>query len=396
MQDIKNTANKTTNPLIFLASVLKPLDDIRMYGKLALGVRYCLPQTSIHLFGRSVTMPKSMPDGFHTHPLRLGRRWGWRRLWAWWQFWRTLRRLRPQVVVVCALELLPWACLYKYWVGCEVVYDMQENYSHNLRYGRTYPYLWRKPLTWLIETLERMVYPSLAQLWLAEYCYAEEIPWISGGIGNTKAPVFILPNKALVEMHKTPATVSEKKLNLVCTGTLSEPYGITEAIAQTLALSSAGYPVQLYLVGYAPQEMYAQKLHSLAAQYPELIYWIREGDGTQPVPHGRCMAYMQAADWVLLPYRLTSNLRARIPTRMYEALALGKPMLITHNEAWSQFLTQYPASRSCFTDWQEAPEQLWNKIYPPPKKAKPLKEALWGEAEYLTLQQATKHWTLSF
>ena len=67
--------------------------------------------------GRASTLVHATPpSGATLHPICSGSRLSVERLAAQWRYWRLLRRLQPDLVVVHAPELLPLTLLWQ-WLG---------------------------------------------------------------------------------------------------------------------------------------------------------------------------------------------------------------------------------------------------------------------------------------
>ena len=118
--------------VILLASVLKPLDDTRMFGKFGCTLAG-RPDTVVHVAGREAPRPASAPANLHTHTLLRGTRLSWARLQAQARYWQLLQQVQPQLVVVHAPELLPLTLLWQALGRRQFLYDVRENYALNIR-----------------------------------------------------------------------------------------------------------------------------------------------------------------------------------------------------------------------------------------------------------------------
>jgi hypothetical protein len=332
-----------------LASVLKPLDDTRMYEKFACTLAADFDE--VHVLGFPAPLPAGAPPNVHFHALpsfgraEAGR---WRAGLA---LWALLRRIRPQAVVVHAVELLPFAAAFRAAAGqgVRVVYDIRENYAQNIWQQRVYPRPWNFLLALAVRAVEWACRPWLDGLCVAERCYAQDM---------------LLARRAVVAENKyagpPPAPcLGGRRLQgwkLAYVGSISELYGIREAVAWCEALRAQA-PVSLHITGYCGDARLRGWLEGQAAAKD----WIRlEGIG-RLVPHARVLAAMQEADACLLPYRPHPSTRDCLPTKLYECLALGIPMFVQENARWEAACA--PAGGAVMVDFGKLPRagdaQAW-------------------------------------
>lgn len=223
MQEIKKRR-------IVLASVLKPVDDTRMYGKLAASVASTFETHVIGYPSRSETqhtspfpadnaritetisspnetIPRvSSPLGtpgtsgdpvnattsidarrhalpvnkafIRQHALPHIRRLGIGRLLTPFRILRKVLRLRPAVLIVCTPELLPIAMLARIGCRCRVIYDVQENYWQNIWYGQTWKAMAKPFVAFFIRLVEHSTAPFVSHFFVAEECYAKELSFV--------------------------------------------------------------------------------------------------------------------------------------------------------------------------------------------------------------------------
>ena len=210
---------------IAFASILKPVDETRMYEKMGLS----LDQTNkyeINIIGFS-TKNVFAPETITLYPLYSHSRLSFKRLWAPLKCLKILVKVKPKVIVSNTPELLIVTIIYKILFGGKIIYDIRENYHSNITYTHTYPRLLRPVLARLVRGLEQVSRPFIDHFFLAERSYAAALRF-------TKNKRTIIENK-----FKGKGRPSVKKrtghhdLSLVYTGTIAENYGILEAINLT-------------------------------------------------------------------------------------------------------------------------------------------------------------------
>lgn len=330
--------------LILLASVLKPVDDPRMLGKFArtlaaLGAR-------VAVAGRAGAA-SPLPAGISQHLIFWGGRLSLGRLAAQARYWRLLGQLRPALVVVHAPELLPLTLLWRaLGRNRQFIYDIRENYALNVSTQGVYRGLVRRWLASGLRWVEGLAARRAAALTLAEASYAAELRFL-GLLPPSR--VVVLENKYQPAPYEQLPTAprllpaADEPLCLLYSGTISELNGLRAAIGLAKALH-AGWPggAQLTIIGFC------QRPELLT----ELARWQAQGlpiklvGGATAVPHAAIVAEIKRSHLGLALYELhPSTWRCR-PTKLFEYLAHGLPVLIPKNPLWEALLAEHDAGLS--------------------------------------------------
>ncbi len=353
--------NQTSSLKIVVASVLKPIDDIRMYHKIGRTLLSHLPKAELHVFAYypSKKMIPSSPSHkvffyrlFGRGRLHLSRLWVNFRLVYW------LTKLRPDCLIITTWELIPTALWLNFFYGTALIYDVQENYAYNLRYTQVYPRYLRVALASFVEGLERLLLLCKPFFLFAEQCYISQKPKMR--------PYLLLENKCLqseissIETQTLLANTEKKILRLLYCGTISKDYGIFDLMNWAEALHQAGEAFELEIIGYAPS----------ANTQIQLKEWAKDKDYIHlqaidaPVAHFEIMQAIYQAAIVMMPYQVNQSYAQRIPTKFFECLALKKMMCISPNPFWEDYLANYTTASTCFIDFKQ-PYQArlhWQKI----------------------------------
>jgi len=334
-----------STPLILLASVLKPVDDPRMTGKLArtlavMGIR-------VAVAGQASRVPASTPAtgaAINQHPIFRGGRLSWARLAAQGRYWRLLRRRRPALVIVGAPELLPLTLLWqRLGRGRVFLYDIRENYALNVRTQGVYGGLVRQALAAGLRWVEGRAARAAAAVLLAEASYADELPFLWA---LPAGQVLVLENKYQPAPDEVLPTTARARpaptepLRLLYSGTISVLNGVREAVALTRALRGV-WPggAELTIIGFCQQPDLLVELQAMAAE----AGWLTLIGGAELVPHGRIVAEIGRAHLGLLPYQPhPSTWRCR-PTKLFEYLAHGLPVLVPDNPLWTELVNTHGA-----------------------------------------------------
>ena len=360
------------NLVVLLASVLKPVDDTRMRGKFAETLTE-RPYTRVHVAGRG---PVGFSDGradefrgVYLHRIFDGHRLSLGRLGAQRRYWQLLRHLRPALVIVHAPELLPLTLLWQaLGRGRRFLYDIRENYALNVATQQVYRGNVRRWLAAGLRWVEARAARRAAAVILAEASYADELPFLRAlppgrvvVLENKYQPLLEEPSRTrplapgLVRSggspsaftsspHPLPLPPLTEPLRLLYSGTISELNGVWEAVALARGLRSA-WPggAQLTMVGFCQQPALLRQLQQQVARHSA---WLTLVGGAELVPHARIVAEIGRSHLGLLPYRPHPSTERCRPTKLFEYLACGLPVVATPNPLWQQLLTRHGAGLS--------------------------------------------------
>jgi hypothetical protein len=318
---------------IALASVLKPPDDVRMYEKLGktLSERY-----EVHLLGLRTTN-LTQDESVNFHPIFQKKK-KWMRVFASITFLKKIRTLKPDFLIICAVELLPVAFFYCLFTSCKLMYDVQENYVYNVLYQDVY----KKPFKYFLAAgIRLMEWGSRAmvkQYFLAEKTYQEEFSF-------TKGKHIILENKAVIPsyLNADNQIIIKNKIPklIVYSGTISKVYGALDALNFVLKWRELDKEICLLFIGRFGEVEVAEKIQKYVSEYPENFRLI---GGNEWVSHLQILETLKKADLAILPYQPNRSTKNCIPTKLYECLAMGVPMLIRQNSLWEEVCLPYQAA----------------------------------------------------
>jgi glycogen(starch) synthase len=316
-----------------------------MYGKFARTLAGFLPSASrVWVAGRQASTPLAPPNVRFT-ALFQGSRLSLGRLAAQVRYWRLLQRVQPTLVVVHAPELLPLTLLWQ-WLGAgrQFIYDIQENYGLNIRSQGVYPAGVRQALAYLLRRAETIVAHRAAALVLAEASYATELPYLAQ---LPASKVLLLENKYQPQPGEAlppfapPTPPTYKPLRLLFSGTISELNGVREAIALARALQAEWLGgVHLTIIGFCQQPALLAELQQLAAAEAA---WLTLIGGAELVPHAQLVAEIGRSNVGLLPYRPHISTERCRPTKLFEYLAHGLPVVVPANPLWTELVQVHGA-----------------------------------------------------
>ncbi|QCR21659.1 glycosyltransferase [Pontibacter sp. SGAir0037] len=320
---------------IVITSLLKPVNDTRLYEKLALSLNK-LEGANVHIAAYQAPAPEQLPPGIFLHPIFSFKRLSLGRAAAQIKFFRFLLQVKPQLIIVSTHELLLVSYTYCKFHNCRMVYDIRENYALNLRTQHIYSGSIKQLLAFGVEQAEQLTAPAVSHFLVAERSYVQELPFLSNRFT-------VLENKYQPDKgYHTPATpvlLPQDTLKLLYTGTISEVYGIFEAVALADMLWQTKRNIHLTIIGYCARQETYHKLQ-LAIQNKPYITLI---GGNRLVPHSQIIEQIRMADLGLLPYRPNESTFRCIPTKIYEYAAHALPFLIQANPYWQALVERYNA-----------------------------------------------------
>lgn len=328
--------NKTR---ILLSSVLKPINDNRMFEKLGLSLSK-LPETEVHICGFKAPVPAA-PANVFFYPLNYFSRLSLTRLSAQFKYFCLLFRVKPQVIIIGTHELLLISLLYKLTYACHLIYDVQENYYLNISRQPVYPRFIRHLIAAIIRTNEILASCFIKAFFVAEESYVQELPF--------------LKNKYLVLQNKYKPSAQAKVTGYTCTGkvilpesrhirllysgTISELNGIYEAIELCELLYKINPAYTLTIIGNWHLTETGRKVRAFIKNKP----YINLIGGDYLVPHTQIIEAVGTSHVGLLPYHPHVSISRCIPTKLFEYLANALPMIIRQNVYWDNIINSYQA-----------------------------------------------------
>jgi hypothetical protein len=325
MQEIKKTR-------IVIASVLKPVDDTRMFEKMGLSLA-STGEAEVHIIGYPST-GKPVSNNVHLHPLKRFSRVSVKRITAAWSIALMFIRLKPAVVVVTTHELLLGAILVKFLRGSRVIYDVHENYFRNIAYTNSFPALVRWVIALHVRFKEITAGIFVDHYILAERGYAQEL----GFIGTKKTIIENKVKRPAGLLQHTNRTVTGS--NLLFSGTLAETTGVFKAIELATELHNVDHTIHLTIIGYSAKPDVRTKIRE-AAKGKTFINLI----GIDVlVPHDEIIKAIQGADLGVIAYPFNKSTENSIPTKLYEYLGFTLPIALIDHKPWVELCEPWNAA----------------------------------------------------
>ena len=352
---------------VVLASLLKPIDDPRMFEKIGVSMAET-NKYAINIIGFSTKNKVSHPN-IRFHPIFNFRRKSLQRLLAPLRYWQKLLQLKPEVIIVNSHDLLIVSCAFKILFGSKILYDVQENYKRNIIWSSDLPKPFRLLAAYAVRGKENLCSRMIDHFFAAERCYMNECSFITSNALILENKALLLPGKEVVQENS-----SIRSLKLIYSGTIAETYGVFDCIELADQFTHQGLDCQLTIIGYCPRRDTLQKVREMAVIRP----YIRLLGGEGPVPHEQILEELQKTDFALISYRLNPSNEGCFPTRIWECLAYKVPMLMKKEHPWGYLLDEYEAGYAI--DFHHPP------VLPPPPllsfyRKKPIPSSFYWEYE---------------
>ncbi len=316
---------------IVLASVLKPVNDSRMFEKIgqSLASGY-----EVHIIGtRSKANIQYSPIVFH--PLPSSPRLSFTRIVAPLRILKRFFFIKPDLIILSTHELIWVALAAKLFWGSKIIYDVRENYFLNILHTDAFPRLLRIFIACYVRFKEWITSPLIDIFFLAEAGYEKELGFV------TKKKL-ILENKVKKMLPTIGKKWSEQdgNIHLLFSGTLAQTTGVFNAIELATKLYTLNKKIRLLIIGYSP-------LRSVNKAITDLIQgkdFIRFIGGPNLVPHSEILEAIGASDFGIVAYPPNLSTQNTIPTKLFEYMGYRLPILLINYAPWLTFCQQYTAA----------------------------------------------------
>ena len=314
------------NAKIIIAGTLKPVSEPRSYKKIATSLARLGYQVDI--IGAYPSADKT-PNAIFLHPHNYTRR-GLKRFLLPWKIFRKITKIKPDILIVNTHELLLIGSIFRVLFRKRLIYDIRENYNYNLRYQGIYP----EPIGWLLGSYVRfkeiIFSPFVDYFFLAEDCYRKEIGFI-----KTRKHL-VLENKYIPE-KLINFKEGNHSVEFLMSGTISILYGALEALKFISYFSPEKY--SMYIIGHCPSPALRTTLESNAQELDNLTVSL----SADPVPHEELLEAINQNTVGILPYQANKSTKNKLPTKLFEYIGMGIPVLISPNSLWQRIIDQYKA-----------------------------------------------------
>lgn len=300
-----------------IASVLKPVDDVRTYWKFSQSMAKT-NKYEVNIIGNEGKKEAAEENiTFHSHAI--GRN-DWLKRWLVREMILfKILKLKPDLLVISTHELINTAVIIKLITKCKVVYDIQENHTANLKYIN--PSIFRKVLAILLQMKEYLSRYFIDEYWLAEACYKSELPFIGDSYS-------IIENKA---GYQPGETKKWKPINMIFSGTVSHYSGVENCLKLFFEIHKEEPETTLHIIG----QVHDPELHQWLVAQQSINKNIQLVLSEKPVPHDDILASLSKANFGVIGYIPNQVNRNKMPTKLYEYSRYRLPYVVQENTRWS-------------------------------------------------------------
>ncbi len=275
---------------------------------------------TVHLVAQRST--SAVVDGIRVHALpEVSRRWARLKLQV--PMYRIARSIPAAVYHIHDPELIPLAWVLKRTTGASVIYDMHEDYAARVGVeGRLLRVLER----WCFRWVDHLVYANAAHRSI-----------VSGAlVPATRIPNYpVAPDERKAPPHCRPRRV-------LYTGVMANQggRGLSNliALARHLHNDTHGWRMRLAGVCYVDADRVCAE-RAIASQ--GLAETIERVGWSEYVPHDELEPHYPASDVGLMLAMPHPNMHTKVPTKFYEYLHHGLPILCSDFPLWRSFIERH-------------------------------------------------------
>jgi len=313
---------------IVLASVLKPVDDTRMFEKMGMSLADSVTY-EVTIIGYP-SMHKVVYPNIHFIAHKNFKRISIGRLLAPLQVLKETLQVKPEALIINTHELLIVAILNRILFGTKICYDIQENYFRNLLHTSAFPPVLKTILACWVRLKEKLLVPFFHWSFLAEKAYEKEMHFFG-------KKYTIIENKVVVPKDFKRKKREDRFITLLFSGTLAESTGVFQAIDLAKRLHADEEKIHLKIIGYCAQSMTHQQIQESIEDDPyiELI------GGDVLVPHTQILKEIEAADFGIISYPPSAHTENSMPTKLYEYAGCQLPILLQDHATWVSFCSLF-------------------------------------------------------
>jgi len=231
---------------------------------------------------------------------------------------------KPAIFHIHDPELLPWARLLRF-LNKIVVYDMHENFPKQLLTKPWIPRTIRPLLSFLFKNLERLFLTGISVVY-AEASYPPNYPWVDKCV--------VVLNMPLTEQLLKLSETKYSRPTLGYIGVVERARGSEATLEVLSCLRNEGLIVDLECIGPI-EESHERKLRELIQKFNlkvELRGYVDSITGCRII--SRCHIGLA----VLHPI---PNYLESYPTKMFEYMALGIPVVVSNFPLYKQVVDTY-------------------------------------------------------
>ncbi|MEO0896133.1 MAG: hypothetical protein AAFY71_07045 [Bacteroidota bacterium] len=242
------------------------------------------------------------------------------------------KEIHAEIYVLHSPELLSLGKWLKHELGATIVYDVHEDFHKNLLYSPNYPGFLRKFLANYLRNMERK-----ATAWLDGWVYAEDC--YRDILGRDSQKTHYFRNKFVLPLEPESFEWPVQGPYALYTGTLAEEWGVMDSLEWWIQ----AFPIlkiPLVLAGFDANGRLVPRINKRVQDSGLGAYFYLVGGETY-VPYAHIIQLIRGCSFGMALYHPLPQIKGKIPTKFYEYLALGKPLLYTKEGSWDNVNQKY-------------------------------------------------------
>ncbi|MEM8901524.1 MAG: glycosyltransferase, partial [Bacteroidota bacterium] len=356
-------------------SVLNPVFHSRIYYKWALS--QLQSGHEIGIIAQSQISSTIVPQGIELMPFPTFLRMGLRRLRTHLRIYCGLKKWKADLVVIHTPELLWIVWFMRRTVSFH--YDVHEDYHKNILHGKTYPNWMRATLASMVRKLEKRATKRGLTVSYAEACYENVL-------SLPRDRYLLLENKFSSRGIGKPVIQAPFKKFMLYAGTIAEAWGIWEVLDFWARLNQ-NTKVPLVVAGHTHYEGLVKEILRFVEKN-RLQDQFRLIGGIQYIPYSHIISLIQQATAVTALYHELPQIKGKMPTKFFEAMAFKKPLLFTPIEEWVAVNQTHTIGIPYHIE-ESSPSEIWVQLQQLEVKVDP---GLWSWEEKKLAQFMDQHY----
>jgi|GEM_PF-1569967 len=214
----------------------------------------------------------------------------------------------------------------------KIIYDVHEDYAANIVNTNTYPSWTKKTLARWVKDAESKFKKYGDAIFYSEDCYA-------GLVDFPKKKTAFVRNKFSPPKRIGPPDHEFKLPYMLYCGTISHMWGIKRTLELWKALNKLE-PLDLVIAGHTFNKELIEELEKQADKHNKKGK-IHILGGLEYLPHRSIIELIKGSMFGTAFYKAVPYLKDKIPTKFYEFMGLGTPLLFTDNPPWNSLNDQF-------------------------------------------------------
>jgi len=238
-----------------------------------------------------------------------------------WNIYNLALKQRADIYHFHDSELLPAGLLLKLTTKSKVIYDVHEDVPKDILTKRWIPSVFRMPLAYLFDKLEKKISSRLDYVVTATDSIEKNFEGVIKVVTINNYPILLLIKQSSVRVPR--------QVIVIYTGILCEERGISE-IVRAMACLDSSKNVRLRLYGKFDPVSYREKITKLEGfDRVEYLGWIR--------PEFMWQKMSNATAGIVCFHPYPNHINA-MPNKIFEYMAAGLPVIASNFQLWREIV----------------------------------------------------------